>query len=173
MKTYQTICLVGPMGAGKSTVGKHLADFLHLKFYDSDSEIEKQTGASISWIFEKEGEPGFRKREEKIIDQLARKKNIILATGGGAVISSKNRQVLMANTQVVYLKASVDILLKRTRKDRNRPLLQTSDPAKVIRELLQSREAFYCEVADLVVETKDASAKEMARNIIERLCISN
>lgn len=163
------VFLVGPMGAGKSTVGKYLADFLHFDFYDSDTEIEQSTGANVSWIFDKEGEAGFRKREEKAIHHLCQLDSIVLATGGGAVISPQNRKVLKAHGQVVYLKASADVLIKRTRKDRNRPLLQTDNPAKVIRDLLAERDAFYTEIANLIVHTRDISAKDMAKKIMHEL----
>lgn len=169
MRQSNSIFLVGPMGSGKTTVGKYIADFLSLCFYDSDTEIEKNSGASISWIFDKEGEAGFRRREEKAVDFLTKQEGIVLATGGGAVISALNREHLKNRGQVVYLSASVDVLMKRTRKDKSRPLLQTANPKAVIKKLLVEREAYYRDVADIVIQTKDGSAKEMAKKVIEQL----
>lgn len=169
MKKQANIFLVGPMGSGKTTVGKHLADFLRYDFYDSDQDIETSTGASISWIFDKEGEAGFRKREEKALSRLTQKQHIILATGGGAVLSKQNRNVLSQRGTVVYLKATADVLIRRTKKDKNRPLLQTNNPAEVIERLLGEREHLYADVSDVIIETSDISAKEMAKKIIAEI----
>ena len=128
------------MGAGKSTIGRHLAKSLGLEFVDSDHEIERRTGASIPLIFDVEGEAGFRQREKKIIDELSRRDGIVLATGGGVVLDPDNRAWLRERGQVVYLYATVEQLLTRTAKDRNRPLLQTADPRARLQELLEVRD---------------------------------
>jgi len=163
------IFLVGPMGAGKSTVGKQLAKSLGRDFFDSDKEIERRTGVSISWIFEMEGEAGFRAREQKVIEELTDKKNIVLATGGGAILSADNRRVLRSRGYVVYLSASVDQLLRRTSKDKNRPLLQTGEPKKQIAELLAFRDPLYKDVADVELRTGDQSIQYVVSGLIKKL----
>lgn len=162
-----SIYLVGPMGAGKTTVGKQLAELLGRPFVDSDHEIEAKTGASIPWIFEKEGEAGFRQREENVIDLLTQKPGIVLATGGGAVTRVSNRQHLNQRGVVVYLYTPVEMQLARTARDRNRPLLQTADPALKLAELLAIRDPLYREVAHHIVPTSDGSARELAQKIIQ------
>lgn len=166
------IYLVGPMGAGKTTVGRHLADLLGCPFVDSDHEIEARTGASIPWIFEKEGEAGFRLREESVIDALTQKQGIVLATGGGAVGRAQNRHFLKERGIVVYLYTSVDMQLARTARDRNRPLLQTANPEKKLAELLALRDPLYREVAHYVVPTSDGSARDLAQKIIQLIGIN-
>jgi shikimate kinase len=141
------------MGSGKTTVGKLLAKAYSLAFYDSDHEIERRTGVKIPLIFDLEGEAGFRKREAQVISELTIRNNIVLATGGGAVLLDQNRQALAKNGTVIYLCASVNELCHRTRGDRNRPLLQTSDPRAKFEALYEQRDPLYREVADLVVET--------------------
>ena len=163
------IFLVGPMGAGKSTVGKQLAKSLGRDFFDSDKEIERRTGVSISWIFEMEGETGFRAREQKVIEELTDKKNIVLATGGGAILSADNRRALRSRGYVVYLSASVDQLLRRTGKDKNRPLLQTSEPKQQIAELLAFRDPLYKDVADIELRTGDQSIQYVVSGLIKKL----
>lgn len=155
------------MGAGKTTVGRHLADLLSRPFIDSDHEIEQRTGASIPWIFEKEGEEGFRLREESVIDALTRKEGIVLATGGGVVTRLPNRSALKQRGVVVYLYTPVDMQLMRTFRDKNRPLLQTDDPAARLAELLKIRDPLYRDVADYVVPTSDGSARDLAQKIIQ------
>ncbi|MGM0541889.1 MAG: shikimate kinase, partial [Pseudomonadota bacterium] len=135
----ESIFLVGPMGAGKSTVGRLIADKLHYQFVDSDHEIEQRTGATIPMIFDIEGEAGFREREESIIDELTQRTEVVLATGGGVVEREKNRQHLRTRGFVVYLKSPVEALIQRTKHDRNRPLLQTENPGKVLAELMEKR----------------------------------
>lgn len=147
------IFLIGPMGAGKTTVGKRLAHRLSRQFYDSDAEIEASTGASIPLIFELEGEKGFRKRECRMIATLVKKKPIVLATGGGVVLDKKNRQQLTENGYVVYLKSVPEKLMLRTIKDKTRPFLQSADPQATIKKILKQREPLYREIADLIVET--------------------
>jgi shikimate kinase len=146
------------MGAGKTTIGRRLAKNMRRTFYDSDKEIEERTGASISLIFEIEGEAGFRARERRMIAELTQLKNIVLATGGGAVIDPDNRACLKQRGFVVYLRAPVERLLVRTHLDRGRPLLQTTDPAQRIKELLMEREPFYREVADAIIDTDHQTA---------------
>lgn len=170
MAEKRNIFLVGPMGAGKSTIGRELADRLHLDFYDSDHEIERRTGADIAWVFDLEGEEGFRKREETVIDDLTEMQGIVLATGGGSVISSQVRNRLSARGIVVYLETTIDKQVARTQRDRRRPLLQTSEaPRTVLEKLAVERNPLYEEIADVIVQTDDQSAKVVAHKIVERL----
>jgi shikimate kinase len=157
------------MGAGKSTVGKQLAKSLGRDFYDSDKEIEKRTGVSISWIFEMEGEAGFRLREQKMIDELTELKNIVLATGGGAVLAEQNRRALRSRGYVVYLSASVEQLLRRTNKDKNRPLLQSDKPKDKITDLMAERAPLYQDVADIELRTGDQSIQYVVSGLIKQL----
>jgi len=163
------IFLVGPMGAGKSTVGRQLAKSLGRDFYDTDKEIEKRTGVSISWIFEMEGETGFRSREQKVLDDLTSLKDIVLATGGGAILSEENRRYLRSRGQVIYLSASVEQLFRRTSKDKNRPLLQTDDPKQQITALLALRDPLYREVADIELRTGEQSIQHVVSGLIKKL----
>ena len=170
MAEKRNIFLVGPMGAGKSTIGRELADKLHLEFFDSDQEIERRTGADIAWVFDLEGEEGFRKREEGVIEDLSEKQGIVLATGGGSVISAQVRNRLSARGVVVYLETTIDKQVARTQRDRRRPLLQTSeDPRTVLENLAVERNPLYEEIADVIVQTDDQSAKVVANKIVERL----
>ena len=157
------------MGAGKSTIGRLLAKELRLPFKDSDKEIELRTGANIPWIFDKEGEPGFRDREQAMIAELCGVDGIVLATVGGAVMRSENRRALHEGGRVVYLHASMEQQVGRTARDRNRPLLRTADPAKVLRELLELRDPLYREIADLVVETDERPPRMVVIDILARL----
>tara|TARA_R110001583_G_scaffold43107_3_gene137047 strand:+ start:2158 stop:2676 length:519 start_codon:yes stop_codon:yes gene_type:complete len=170
MAEKRNIFLIGPMGAGKSTIGRELADRLHLEFFDSDQEIERRTGADIAWVFDLEGEEGFRKREEGVIEDLSEKQGIVLATGGGSVISDQVRNHLSARGIVVYLETTIDKQVARTQRDRRRPLLQTSEkPRTVLENLAVERNPLYEEIADVVIKTDDQSAKVVAHKIIERL----
>lgn len=170
MAEKRNIFLVGPMGAGKSTIGRELADKLHLEFFDSDQEIERRTGADIAWVFDLEGEEGFRKREEGVIEDLSEKQGIVLATGGGSVISAQVRNRLSARGVVVYLETTIDKQVARTQRDRRRPLLQTSEePRTVLENLAVERNPLYEEIADVIVQTDDQSAKVVANKIVERL----
>lgn len=162
MKSGQSIFLVGPMGVGKTTIGRQLAKLLGYAFVDSDREIEARTGATIPWIFDVEGESGFRLREQAIIDELTQLESMVLGTGGGAVIREDNRQNLKLRGIVVYLKADLDELLKRTAHDKNRPLLQTDDPRSKLATLLQQREPWYSEIADIVFDTQRKNARASA-----------
>jgi shikimate kinase len=157
------------MGAGKSAVGRQLARLLHLDFMDSDEEIESRTGVDIPFIFEKEGEAGFRKREAKVIEDLTQKDGVVLATGGGAVMDPQNRNHLGARGFVIYLHTSVDQQLARTRKGRDRPLLANDDPRTVLETLMATRDPLYREIADLTVETDGRKVRAVANEILERL----
>ena len=162
------IFLVGPMGVGKTTIGNYLARKLNYEFVDSDTEIEKRTGASISLIFDIEGEEGFRRREAQMIEELTQKEHIVLSTGGGSVLDEQSRQHLRSRGYVVYLKASVDILYERLKKSRNRPLMETDDKRKVIDDLIAVREPLYLAVADLIITTDGRSAQDVAKEIYEQ-----
>lgn len=165
----QSIFLVGPMGSGKSTVGKLLAERLGYDFVDSDHEIEARTGVSIPHIFDVEGEAGFRAREAAMIEELSHRENCILATGGGVVLAEENRKNLRSRGFVVYLKASLESLIARTRNDRNRPLLQQPNPEKIIEKILIEREPFYQDVADMIIETQQIPVYKVVRQIHEEL----
>jgi shikimate kinase len=169
MAEKRNIFLVGPMGAGKSTIGRHLADELHLEFYDSDQEIERRTGADIAWIFDLEGEDGFRLREEAVINDLTDMQGIVLATGGGSVVSKAIRNRLSARGIVVYLQTTIDKQVARTQRDKRRPLLQTDDPEQVLKDLAGERNPLYEEVSDYVVDTDDQSARAVANQIINKI----
>ncbi|GAB3412440.1 bifunctional shikimate kinase/3-dehydroquinate synthase AroKB [Massilia agilis] len=163
------IFLVGLMGAGKTTIGRLLARKLGKRFVDSDHEIEARTGASIPWIFEIEGEASFRRREADMIRELTGQHGIVLATGGGAVLDPANRRLLAERGTVIYLRAGINSILQRTAHDRNRPLLQTSDPRKKLEELLAQREPLYREVADLVIDTGRPNVQSMVGTILEQM----
>lgn len=166
--THNNIFIVGPMGSGKTTIGRQIAKSLDLKFIDSDHEIEKRTGVDITFIFDKEGEAGFRKREHEVIHELSMQTGIVLATGGGAVIDAENRSALKQNGIVIYLQAPVGELIKRTSRDKSRPLLQTDDPKAKLEKLMQEREGFYKEVADLIINTGNRTAKDVVNEILEK-----
>ena len=157
------------MGAGKSTIGRQLSNSLKKEFKDSDHEIVARTGASIPLIFEIEGEDGFRKREAAMIDELTQIDDIVIATGGGAVLREENRRHLQQRGVVVYLYASVDQLFERTSRDRNRPLLQTENPRQKLQDLMDQRDPLYREVADMVVHTDDRSIRSVVKEILVRL----
>ncbi len=169
MTRPNNIFLVGPMGAGKSAVGKQLARMLHLDFVDSDDEIEARTGVDIPFIFEKEGEAGFRIREAKVIADLSRKEGIILATGGGAIIDPDSRNHLGARGFVIYLYTSVDQQVSRTARGRERPLLENGDRRRTLEALLEVRDPLYREIADLVIDTDNRRVKSVAGEILEHL----
>lgn len=164
------IFLVGPMGAGKSTVGKRLAEVRGMEFVDSDVEIESRTGVDIAYIFEKEGEAGFRKRERATLADLTLRNGIVLATGGGAILDPDSRHNLAARGFVVYLHASVDQQVHRTARADNRPLLQAStNRRETLQELFETRDPLYREIADLVVSTDGRNARLLVREIEEHL----
>jgi shikimate kinase len=169
MNKPKNLFLVGPMGAGKSAVGRHLARLLHLEFVDSDEEIETRTGVDIPFIFEKEGEEGFRKREIKVIDELSQREGVVLATGGGAIADPESRSRLGARGFVVYLHTSVKQQLERTQRRNKRPLLENGDKEKVLRELMEQRDPLYREISDLIIETDGRRVQTVAREIHDAL----
>ncbi|MBB3047776.1 shikimate kinase [Litorivivens lipolytica] len=161
---YPRVFLVGPMGAGKSTIGRLLADDLHLEFRDADREIEERSGVDIPWIFDKEGEAGFRDRETAMIEELSQLEGVLVSTGGGVVGRPENRE-LMKRGAVVYLHASVDEQVRRTAKDKKRPLLQNANPRKVLEELMAVRDPLYREVATIIVHTDGRGPRAVANEI--------
>jgi shikimate kinase len=169
MKTPGSLFLTGPMGAGKSTIGRQLSRQLRMTFYDSDREIENRTGVDIPLIFELEGEQGFRKRERLVIDELTSLPNIVLATGGGAILDADNRKHLAERGLVIYLHASVNQQLARTKHDRNRPLLQTDNPRQRLEDLMQLRDPLYREIADLVIDTDGKRVMAVVNQIIRKI----
>ena len=170
MNPTQNLFLIGPMGSGKSAVGRALARTLHRDFFDSDDVIEERTGVDIPFIFEKEGESGFRTRESRVIAELTAADGIVLATGGGAIVTDENRSHLGARGFVVYLRTSVDQQLKRTNRGRERPLLsQADDRREKLEDLLAAREPLYLEIADLVVDTDGRKVRAVSEEILERL----
>ena len=172
MNSSQNLFLIGPMGSGKSAVGRALAAQLHRHFYDSDDEIESRTGVDVAFVFEKEGESGFRQREAKAIAELTTRTGIVLATGGGAVLSAANRRHLGARGFVVYLQTSVDEQLRRIRHGRERPLIAGEDEIerrRVLETLMSQRAAKYEELADLIVETSGRKVNAVVREVLHRL----
>src|SRR3984885_12853780 len=165
----RNIFLIGPMGSGKTAVGRHLARLFHYTFHDSDADIEAKTGVDIPFIFEKEGEAGFRLREKESIDRLSRLESIVLATGGGAVIDPANRAMLSERGVVVYLVTSVNQQLERTRHARHRPLLHDTDPEQKLTDLMQGRAALYAEIADITVTTDGRRVQLVAEEIHQEL----
>lgn len=165
----QNIFLVGPMGAGKSTIGRQLAESLSYSFKDSDQEIQRRTGVDIPTIFEFEGEQGFRSRERQVLEEMIQEERIVLATGGGAVLMPENRQDLAARGVVVYLHCSPEQQYARTARDRSRPLLETDDPLERLRELMAERDPLYRQVADLVVSTEKRGTASVVKEIRRRL----
>ncbi|KAF0205783.1 MAG: 3-dehydroquinate [Gallionellaceae bacterium] len=168
-RTSGNIVLVGMMGAGKTTVGRMLAKQLGKTFIDSDEEIQKRTGVKISHIFDVEGEEGFRQRESCVIQDLVKLDNIVLATGGGAVLKPDNRAALQANGIVIYLKSGVHDLWQRTRHDHNRPLLQTANPRARLQELFEQRDPIYSAVADHVIHTGKQSVQILIARLIKKI----
>jgi shikimate kinase len=165
----KNIVLVGLMGAGKSTIGRHLSKRLNMVFHDSDAAIEQRTGVSIATIFEIEGEVGFRAREEQMITELCGNDNIILATGGGSVLSEKNRKILQYSGHVIYLSTSAKQLYMRIRHDKSRPLMQTEDPLQTLTDLLMTREPYYLEVADSIIKTGQQRVSVVIKKILTSL----
>src|SRR5688572_14044342 len=163
------VFLVGLMGAGKTSVGRLLARRLGKTFYDCDHEIERCTGVRVPVIFEIEGEAGFRARERRMLAELAHRENVVLATGGGAVLAPENRALLKAHGTVVYLCASPADLYQRTKHDRNRPLLQTENPLQKLTDLYHERDPLYREIASLVVDTGNQSLSSLAHRLEQRL----
>ena len=160
------IFIVGPMGSGKSTVGKIISDELFLNFFDTDEEIESRTGASIDWIFDLEGEAGFRKRESDILNEMVEKNSIVLSTGGGIILSEDNRELLSSRGTVFYLSTPILTQVERTAKDTDRPLLKDGDPKEILTKLHNEREALYEMVSDHIVDTENKSSNQVASEII-------
>jgi len=161
------IFIVGPMGSGKSTVGKIISSELFLNFFDTDEEIEARTGASIDWIFDLEGEEGFRKRESKILEEMVQQNSIVLSTGGGIILSESNRELLSSRGTVFYLATPIAVQLERTSKDKDRPLLKNGDPGKILEELHVARESLYEGVADYILNTEGKSTQDVSTEIIK------
>lgn len=162
-----TIILVGPMGAGKSTIGRLLAAKFGYEFLDTDHVIEEKTGADISWIFDVEGEEGFREREAQTLRELGTQARTVVATGGGIVVREENRDFLKKQTAVVYLKASIAQLVARTSKDKKRPLLQVQNPEEKIKALVAEREPYYLDVANFIIETGGHSPRSTVQSIVK------
>ena len=165
----QNLFLIGPMGAGKTTVGRQLAEFFHMDFIDSDHEIQRRTGVDIQTIFEFEGESGFRQRESAVIDELTVRDGIVLATGGGVVVREENRKILSARGVVIYLYCSVRQQYERTHRDKNRPLLDTPDPMVTLTELMLVRDPLYRQTADMVVSTEGRNTQAVVQDIRKSL----
>ena len=161
------IFLIGPMGSGKTSIGALIAKALAKEFVDTDQEIEASTGVDISYIFDVEGESGFRKREEALVASMTQKKNIVLATGGGAIESEKNRRCLASNGFVVYLETTIDDQVLRAKPSRKRPLLENVDPKKKLQELMQKRKGLYESIADTIVNTEGHNSHSLAKQVIE------
>ena len=169
METSRNIFLVGLMGAGKTTIGRQLAQRLRKEFIDADQEIVRRTGVRIGTIFEIEGEEGFRAREAQVLESLTQLDDVVLATGGGVVLRRENRERLKARGFVIYLRAQPRDLYLRTRHDKGRPLLQTGDPLVRLEELYGVRDPLYCAVADLVVDTGRQSVSALVGQLLKRL----
>ena len=164
------IVLIGPMGSGKTTVGRRLAENLKIDFHDADHEIIDKTGVSIDHIFDVEGEEGFRKRETDVLKELCSNPNIVLATGGGAVISKENREFIKNTGSVIFLSSSVDQILRRTAKSKTRPLLEnSSNRRKTISDIIDSRDPFYREVATIIIDTNGKKLVEIIHEIQSHL----
>jgi len=163
------IFLIGPTGSGKTTIGKLLAIQAHKSFYDVDAQIEKLTGVDIPWIFDVEGEQGFRERESSMIDELSQQADVILATGAGAVLMEDNRRFLSSRGVVVYLKASIEEQLERTHDDKRRPLLQGDEVSETLTKMREQRTPYYENLADYVFDTDGRTAKVVAQEIIQHL----
>ena len=169
MQALPNLILIGPMGAGKSTIGRLLAAELSREFYDSDHEIQARCSADIPWIFDVEGEAGFRDRETQMIRELTRHEGVVIATGGGAVLREENRRVLRESGTVIYLLTTVEQQLRRTAKDRNRPLLQRGDREQLLREMFALRDPLYRATADVVVRTDRRGPRAVVNEIVRRV----
>ncbi|MBB3183800.1 shikimate kinase [Halomonas fontilapidosi] len=169
MQALPNLILIGPMGAGKSTIGRLLAAELSREFFDSDHEIQARCGADIPWIFDVEGESGFRDRETLMIRDLTRRDGVVIATGGGAVLREENRRMLRESGTVIYLFTTVEQQLRRTAKDRNRPLLQRPDKEAVLRDMFSLRDPLYRATADVVVRTDRRGPRAVVNEIVRRV----
>jgi shikimate kinase len=166
MKKYKNIYLIGLMGSGKTTLGKILSKKLDKNFYDSDHVIEEKLGVDVPMIFEYEGEEGFREREKDSLKELVSKKNIVLATGGGIILSKSNRDLLSENGIVIYLKSNQKDLIKRMKNDKTRPLLKNGNIEEIIKKLCKEREPLYEEIADFEIMTKNKRIHEVVNEIV-------
>jgi shikimate kinase len=173
MEPKRNVFLVGPMGAGKSTVGKIVAEQLGLDFLDSDREIEARTGADIAWIFDVEGEQGFRDREEAILDELTARNGVVVATGGGAIVRPETRKRLISRGIVIYLESPLSQQVERTGSDKRRPLLRNGEPQEILGRLQEERDPLYREAADLVFKADRRSARALAHEIVRKLSGEN
>lgn len=169
MQDLPNLFLIGPMGAGKSTIGRLLAAELSRDFLDSDHEIQARCGADIPWIFDVEGEAGFREREEAMVDELTQRHGVVVATGGGAVMREANRRALRERGTVIYLYTTVEQQLKRTAKDRNRPLLRNGKPEEILRGMFAIRDPLYRATADLIVRTDRRGPRSVVSEIVRRV----
>jgi len=169
MTLPKRVVLVGPMGAGKSTIGRMLSKELGYRFLDSDRIIEERCGANIPWIFDVEGEDGFRQRETAMLRELSEEQGTVLATGGGAVMRAENHELLKKDAVVIYLRTSLEQQVERTRKDRNRPLLQNDNPEAVLRDLFAVRDPVYTKLADIVMFTDRKSPRLVVRQLVNRV----
>lgn len=160
------IVFIGPMGAGKTTIGRRIAKHYHLPFYDSDKVIEERTGVSIPIIFELEGEKGFRKRETEVLEGLLQNPEFVLATGGGIVLKPENRNMLRRDAMVIFLSADLDHLFSRTCYDKNRPLLQNDNPKQTLKNILEERLPIYNELADIIIETNHQNINVAVKDIV-------
>jgi len=168
-KNSNNVFVVGPMGVGKTTIGRILSKELGLKFIDVDEEIERRAGANISWIFDVEGEGRFRDRETQVLEDLTSMKNVLLSTGGGAVLRKENRKWLETRGLVIYLIADADILVKRTKNDNKRPLLRGKNVKKMIETILRERGYLYEQVSDIVIPVEDRSSRQTVSRIMDVL----
>jgi shikimate kinase len=169
MVDARNVYLIGPMGSGKTAVGRRLAVLLGREFFDSDAEIEKRTGVDIRYIFEREGEPKFRAREREVIADLTGLDDVVIATGGGVVLDAANRERLAATGTVVYLETDLDTLVRRTRSTKVRPLLATDDPRTVLERLMEARRPLYEQLADLRIETTGRQVRAVAADVAHQL----
>ena len=165
------IFIIGPMASGKSTVGRKLAKFLNMNFIDTDEEIEKKAGAEISWIFDKEGENGFRKREREILKKVCKRSNLVIATGGGTVLLSENRELMKLTGKVVYLDTPVRLQLERSLHDKRRPLLQDINKEKILEKLKKERSPLYTEIADITIKSDKKNINQIIIEIVDKINI--
>jgi shikimate kinase len=169
----QNLFLIGPMGAGKTTVGRQLAEHFRKEFIDSDLEIQRRTGVDIPTIFEFEGEQGFRQREQEVIEELTKREAVVVATGGGAVINEQNRRALSTRGIVIYLHCTVEQQYERTHRDKNRPLLQTDDPMAKLKSLMAERDPLYRQTADLLISTEGRNTQAVVQDIRKQIASLN
>ena len=163
------IFIVGPMASGKSTLGQKLAQKLQIDFLDTDKEIEKKAGADIAWIFEVEGEEGFRKREKKVLQESTEKDNLVISTGGGIVTLEENRRLMSSKGKIVYLEASIQLQLERTEKDKSRPLLSNGNKEEILKALKKERDPLYQEISHITINQNKKTYNHIIEEIIKKL----